>query len=262
MQLIKRFIEVSREQGGLEALKRTSRRIESSVELGTGMVLANLKRFSSLSDRRLMHQVKSQWDDIDEFIAHLRTKDSPAFPFSNEAKDDFLIALKKYFPHEITQTIQDAERICRHEFHMLGQDFLFPGRINWHLDPVTGESWPKQYIGMMERWFWTEKRSKDPLPLWELNRHQYFTTLGKAYLITGNEKYAIECASQLNHWVEDNPCDMGINWFSSLEIAIRLISWVVAFHLLKTSHAFMSFAGKNFIKSLYQQTHFLRSILQ
>lgn len=254
-------MEVLREQGVLEVLKRTFRRIVSSLKLGPSIVLANLKIFSSLSDKRLMNQVKSQWNEIHEFITYLRTKDTYAFPFSNEAKDDFLIVLRKYFPHEVEQTIQDAERICRHEFHVLGQDFLFPERINWHLDPVSGESWPKQHIGMIERWFYTEKRSNDPLPVWGLNRHYHFTTLGKAYVITGNEKYAVECASQLNHWVEHNSCAIGINWFDSLEVSIRLVSWVIAFHLLKTSDAFISLAGRNFIKRLYQQTHFVKKHL-
>jgi len=219
--------------------------------------LANLKRFLPLSDRGLMGQVESQWDDIDEFIAHLRTKDSPAFPFSDEVKGDFLATLEQYYPQELAQTIQDAERVCRHELRMLGQDFKFPERINWHLDPATGESWPKQYIGMMERWFWTEKRSYDPIPVWGLNRHQHFATLGKAYWLTGDEKYAVECASQVNDWVKENPRGIGINWFDALEVALRLISWVVTFRLLKTSDAFISLAGKRFVKSLYQQTRFL-----
>ena len=251
-------MEVSREQGGLEVLKRIARRIKSSLELGAGLALANLKRFLPLSDRGLMGQVESQWDDIDEFIAHLRTKDSPAFPFSNETKEDFLLALREYFPDEVAQTIEDAERICRHEFHMLGQDFVFPGRINWHLDPATGESWPKQYMGMMERWFWTEKRSRDALPVWELNRHQFLTTLGKAYLLTHDERYADEFCDQIVSWVKENPYQFGINWFSVLEIGVRIISWSLAFYFFRESNAFAEKAAKVFVKSLYQQTRFLR----
>ena len=257
MRLITKFTQVTREQGGLEALKKASRRIQSSVELGIGAMSANLDRFVGISDRALMDRVEPRWNDVDGFIEHLRTRDGPAFPFSDEAKEDFLATLEQHYPQEVAQTIQGAERVCRHEFRMLGQDFKFPERINWHLDPATGESWPKQYTRMMERWFWTEKRSYDPIPVWGLNRHQHFATLGKAYWLTGDEKYAVECASQVNDWVKENPRGIGINWFDALEVALRLISWVVAFRLLKTSDAFIGLGGKRFIKSLYQQTRFL-----
>ena len=257
MRSIRRFIEVGREQGGAEVLRRASRRLRSSVELGAGLMSVSLNRLVGLSDRGLMSRVKPGWDSIDEFITHLRTKDYPIFPFSDETEEDFLAALKQYYPQEVTRTIQDAERVCHHEFRISDQSFKFPERINWHLDPVTGESWPKQYTRLMERWFWTEKRSYDPILVWGLNRHQHFATLGKAYRLTGDEKYAVECASQIKSWVRDNPCDIGINWFDALEIALRLISWTIAFHMMKTSDAFVNLGGECFIKSLYQQAHFL-----
>lgn len=257
MRLMKRFLEIAMEQGIAEALKKASRRLRSSVELSTGLMSANLSRLVGLSDRELMRRVKPGWDNIEEFIAYLRTKDYPGFPFSDETEEDFLAALKQLYPQEVAQTIQDAERICHHEFRILGQDFQSPEGINWHLDPVTGGSWPKQYIHIMERWFWTEERPYDPIPVWGLNRHQHFATLGKAHRLTGDEKYAVECASQIESWVRDNPCGIGVNWFDALEIALRLISWTIAFHMMRTSDAFVSLGGKCFIKSLYQQAHFL-----
>jgi hypothetical protein len=258
VRVVTRFIEVSREQGVPEALRKISRRLRSLAELGRGLIVANLRRLLPLSDRGLMEQVASQWDGIDEFIGYLRTKDTPAFPSSDETKDDFILALREYFPDEVAQTIEDAERICCHEFEMLGQDFLFPGTINWHFDPASGESWPKQYIGMMERWFWTAKRSKDALPVWEFNRHQFLTTLGEAYWLTNDQRYASEFRDQIVGWIKENPCQFGINWFSVLEIAVRVISWSLAFYFFRDSTAFTDAAAKAFVKSLYQQTRFLR----
>jgi hypothetical protein len=252
--LMRKFVEVAREQGGRKALEKASRRTHTSVELGTGLILANLDRLTGLSDRALVHRIEPEWNDLDGFIDHLRRKDNLAFPFP---KESFLAAFKQYYPQEMRQTIRDAERIRRREFHVLGQDFMFPEKINWHLDPLTGESWPRQYIGMMERWFWTEKRTRDALPLWELNRHQYFATLGKAYWLTRDERYADEFCRQLVGWIEQNPYQFGVNWFSVLEIGIRLISWSLAFYFFRDSGVFAEKAAKPFLKSLYQQTDFL-----
>ena len=256
--LIKKFINVARDQGGRKAFEKAFRRIQSSIELGAGLMSASLRRFAGLSDRALMRQIDPRWKDLDSFIEHLRTKEAPVFPFSGEAKGDFLAALEQYYPQEVAQTIRDAERICDHEFHMLGEDFVFPGEINWHLDSVTGESWPKQYIEIMEEWFWGGECSRDALPLWELNRHQYFTTLGKAYQLTNDERYTDEFCSQLVSWIEQNPYQFGINWLSVLEIGIRIISWSLAFYFFRDSDVFAERAAKPFIKSLYQQTNFLR----
>ena len=35
---------------------------------------------------------------------------------------------------------------------------------------------------------------------WELNRHQHWVTLAKAYRLTGNEKFAREIFAQWTHW--------------------------------------------------------------
>jgi len=169
--LIKKFINVARDQGGRKAFEKAFRRIQSSIELGAGLMSASLRRFAGLSDRALMRQIDPRWKDLDSFIEHLRTKEAPVFPFSGEAKGDFLAALEQYYPQEVAQTIRDAERICDHEFHMLGEDFVFPGEINWHLDSVTGESWPKQYIEIMEEWFWGGECSRDAYQQTNFLRH-------------------------------------------------------------------------------------------
>ena len=84
---------------------------------------------------------------------------------------------------------------------------------------------------------------------WELNRHQHLITLGKAYFLTGNEKYAQEVCTQICDWIEANPHLYGINWTSSLELAIRLISWIWAFWLISDSKVVNQHFINNFLKS-------------
>ena len=108
--------------------------------------------------------------------------------------------------------------------------------IDWHRDPVTGRIW--------ERRFWTDYRpendsaGRDPKIIHELNRHQHLPRLAKAYLLTGDERYAAEAVAQLNSWIEQNPPGLGINWQSSLEIGIRAISWLWTIFLLLPSRSF------------------------
>ena len=72
--------------------------------------------------------------------------------------------------------------------------------------------------------------------VWELNRHQYLITLGQAYFLTGDDRFAIEIVRQICDWREKIP-SVGTNWASSLEAAFRLISWIWAIRLIKKSKA-------------------------
>lgn len=46
---------------------------------------------------------------------------------------------------------------------------------------------------------------KDNELRWQLHRHKWFTPMGKAYRVSGNEKYAAEWAAQYMDWIKKNP---------------------------------------------------------
>ena len=94
------------------------------------------------------------------------------------------------------------------------------------------DSWPLDFF--MDLDYSSEKRPGDVREVWELNRHQFFITLGKAYFITSDEKYAKKFSELINDWIDKNPCGYGINWLHSQETGIRMMSWIWAFYFFKT----------------------------
>ena len=46
---------------------------------------------------------------------------------------------------------------------------------------------------------------KDNELRWQLHRHKWFTPMGKAYRVSGDEKYAKEWAHQYIDWIQKNP---------------------------------------------------------
>ncbi len=46
---------------------------------------------------------------------------------------------------------------------------------------------------------------KDNELRWQLHRHKWFTPMGKAYRVSGDEKYATEWAAQFMDWIKKNP---------------------------------------------------------
>src|SRR5216117_3627306 len=73
----------------------------------------------------------------------------------------------------------------------------------------------------------------DSKVVWELNRHQWMVRLGQAYRLTGDVRYAEACARYVTQWMDANPPGFGINWASSLEVALRLIAWCWALYLFR-----------------------------
>jgi hypothetical protein len=131
-----------------------------------------------------------------------------------------------------TRIISQADAVCRHQFGLLGfSEIDFGKTIDWHLDAVHGKHAP--IIPWHSIRIFDFDVVGDPKVTWELNRHQHFVTLAKAFLISKNERYLRELSAQYRSWIIANPYPLGINWASSLEVGFRLLSWVWVRYLLK-----------------------------
>jgi hypothetical protein len=212
------------------------------------------------TEHEILNRTVGDWATLNDLAGHL-SKKTLGLLISTEDKEKYVSLLQDKYPAHAQMILKNADDICLHQFHLLGAHINFKGLIDWHVDPLSGYRWPRDYIEILDRWMWSERNLGDNKIPWELNRHQYFFTLGKAYWLTGDERYADECAQQILSWISDNPPGIGINWYSSLEIGIRLISWAWAFHFFRSSPRFAAQAGGPFIKSFYQQADFLHKHL-
>lgn len=158
----------------------------------------------------------------------------PRFFFSEAELPVLIEVLKQRFPGAADEIVAQAECVCAHRFDLLGYENLDLGKqIDWHLDAIHNKRAPRK--------LWYEFSyldfgvCGDVKITWELNRHQHFMTLGKAYQLTGEEKYAREFVSQFSDWQAQNPYPVGVNWASSLEVAFRSLSWLWARELFAGS---------------------------
>lgn len=145
--------------------------------------------------------------------------------------------LKQSLPSRAENIVLQAEKICRHRFDLLGyQDLDYGAEIDWHCDVVhSRRAPPKPWFKIKYLDF---EEVGDSKITWELNRHQHFVTLAKAYCLTGEEKFVREIFAQWSHWHQQNPYPMGINWASSLEVSFRSLSWIWTFFLLQQCPVF------------------------
>ena len=124
-----------------------------------------------------------------------------------------------------------AEAVLDGKVRAFGWTDLDIGRSpDWLRDPDTGGSWPLTFWADVD--FRGTDGLGDPRYVWEVNRHHHLVTLGRAYALSGDPRFAERIWRDIVSWVEANPPLFGINWSSPLEIAIRLMSWAMALDLV------------------------------
>src|SRR5271165_2406147 len=105
------------------------------------------------------------------------------FFFDPDSVDGLLALLRQRLPGQAERIIERAEKICQHRFDLLGYEDLDYGKvIDWHLDPVHGKRAPQKLFYKVRYLDFGEVG--DSKVTWELNRHQHFLTLAKAYRLT------------------------------------------------------------------------------
>jgi Heparinase II/III N-terminus/Heparinase II/III-like protein len=132
------------------------------------------------------------------------------------------------------QIEEQADLICCGSVRLFGKTVTFPdGEIDWHLDWQTGVRCDPRFYRSMRRA--DLPPTLDLKRIWEVNRQQFLLTLGKAYWITGETRYAQEIVHLIESWISANPAYCGVNWQESLELALRLLSWVWSLRMIADS---------------------------
>jgi hypothetical protein len=161
---------------------------------------------------------------------------APARFFQGAASAAAPSLLAARWPAACETITRTAKQICNKRFDLLGcRDLSFGDPVDWHLDPVSGRRAPLVHWSRLDPLDATALG--DSKVIWELNRHQWLVRLGCAYRFSGDERYAAVVAGSFGEWINANPPGEGINWASSLELALRLISWCWAAVLLLGSKA-------------------------
>ena len=181
------------------------------------------------------------------------------FP-SFKSPQETVEAFRSRWPNTAQRLVEKADRICEGKFDLLGlKNLSFGNPIDWQFEPTTNKRIPLVHWSKLD--YLDAGVTGDKKIIWELNRHQYFATLGQAYWLTGDERYARRFAEHLEAWMEANPPKLGINWASSLEVAFRSMSWLWAFHFFKSSPSLTPELLKRARKFLYLSARHLESYL-
>ena len=147
--------------------------------------------------------------------------------------------------------------MLRHEFDLLGSGPTDLGpRIDWHRDFKTGYKWPTGiYHARIDRRL--NSPDSDIKVPWELSRCQFLPTLGRAYWHTGDERFPAEFTRIVDRLAVSNPPETGVNWSCAMDVAIRAVNWLWAYHLVADSAAVTPEFERRFWAGLFEHGRYL-----
>jgi hypothetical protein len=161
-------------------------------------------------------------------------------------------ALARARPDHAQRTRRSAELALAHFVDLLGSGPVQLGaRINWHRDFKTGFTWSRDLLPDDQ----DTLRLRDPCDIkvpWELSRCHHWVTLGRAYALDADPRFAAEFTTQLDAWLDDNPWPYGVNWSRSMEVAVRAVNWLWAAALFADAPAFTPVLKRRFVKAMLQ----------
>jgi hypothetical protein len=204
-----------------------------------------------------------------KYLAGLDVK-SKAWEGASGASGNFFFAaadlpriadlLREHLMAEVEGILAEANEICSHRFRLLGYKSLDYGpEIDWHLDAAHGKKAP------LKPWFKVPYLDfsvvGDHKVTWELNRHQHLVKMAKAWVLTNEEKYAVDLTRQWYGWKRANPFPTGINWSSTLEVAFRSLSWLWVRALLQNCAAIEPQFEADLLQALAMNGHHIEKYL-
>lgn len=169
----------------------------------------------------------------------------------------------KDFPKSAIESIRRADLVCEGVFTLLGVGpYRFEKDIDWSSN-LMGMSWTKGtrrelaekiYKGFPHNGY-VIGDLKVP---WELNKHLFFFDLARAYVLTGDDKYARKFRNLIESWWNENPCSMNLAWNEPLIVAQRAISWIFAMRLMILSSVIEGDFYLRYMASLYDHLEWIQ----
>lgn len=130
--------------------------------------------------------------------------------------------------------LAEAQRIWR----MLDRNYL---PIDWHLDFKSGFRWREDVWYRDSRALSQGQPGVDIKVPWELSRMQHLSQLAAAACLAEKgepgfaepERYSREFRNQILDFIATNPPRFGVNWSCTMDVAIRIANWLVAYDLFR-----------------------------
>lgn len=233
-------------------------------------LITKFQRIKSLSTQELLKKaVKKLNKKIYYFYRRKKVtnrpimlKNSSFYEFRSNCSFLYNFTNKKQYVLELERLklldsiVSSADNIYNHKFDLLGSGEKYLDKLlPWNEDFKTEYRWKNKFYKDIK--IVDSLNNADVKVPWELSRFQHLFTLGKAYWITGDEKYALEFKKEVEDWIEKNPVEMSVNWTCTMDTAIRAVNLICGYFLFEKSSSMESEFWIEFNKLMYLHGRFI-----
>jgi hypothetical protein len=119
----------------------------------------------------------------------------------------------------------------QHSISLFGVDFDFNdlAGTDWHKDFFSGNSFDLLFYKKINI---LKNPGLSAKSVWEINRLQFLTGICTNYKLSGNKADLDLFVQIIKSWNEQNPFLQGVNWYSNIEVNLRLITWFLSWEIL------------------------------
>jgi hypothetical protein len=123
------------------------------------------------------------------------------------------------------------QKTIPYSLNVFGTDFNFqdPYKINWQKDISSGEIFIQSFYRKINI---RENPDLSAKYVWEINRLQYLTGICINYKSAKNLQDLDLFIQIIRSWSGQNPFLAGVNWYSNIEVNLRLITWFLCWEIL------------------------------
>lgn len=248
MRLVERDLIGTLKRGIKKPPKVIARRIQSEINAELERFLAP-RRSRSLTGAALLKGLGVE--SLEALWAGMRAR-----PFVTQTRGISQQVYDFICPSDSGRITHAAEAAMANRVDLMGSGEIELGpKIDWHKDYKSGYRWPPEFFRNID--YANPGRPSDIKFPWELSRLQWLIPAGQAYLLTGDESYALKTREVLEDWIASNPYAFSVNWACTMEAAMRIFSWTWFFHVFAHSKAWSDSAFRSqFIKALYLHGEF------
>ncbi len=178
---------------------------------------------------------------ISWYLNRLRTFSLAEIPYRVcqllQKKYEAIFVAGKYWP-DVRENKQprnlcfftDAPVVYPEVINVFGRTLSYADtEIDWHKDVFTGESFDITFAKAINI---RSNPSLSAKNVWEVNRLLFLPQIALNYRSTHDSRYLKQFTEIMSSWIDKNPYLMGVNWYSNIEVNIRLISWFISWQIL------------------------------
>jgi uncharacterized heparinase superfamily protein len=192
--------------------------------------------------------------------------------FLPSERDRWVKEFNDNWPDRAIEIVSAAEAILAGKVSLFGQREVPIGRrstlwgtgvlLDWRRDPMSGGRFPNGF----SEWRWDPTTMRPPgadvKGPWEVGRAQHLATLGQAYWLTGDERFARYYGLTVGDFIRRNPVRLGVHWACNMDVALRVVGWLTALPFFQGSPALNQRWWELFCRSLVAHGRFMLAHLE